>query len=138
MKTLLRVGGALLLAAGLAGCGGAGGEPEPDTTAPQVLRTEPAAGAVGVDPGTRLRVWFDEPVDNQRAVWDDQLYLLRPDGVAMYGNGSYDLQARQATLALAADLLPGTTYEAVLERGVCDLAGNCTTAAHRWSFTIAD
>ncbi len=134
----MRVGAALLVTAGLAGCGGGDGEPEPDTSPPRVLRTEPAADAVGVDPGVRIQVWFDEPVDNQRAAWDDQLHLLRPDGVALYGNGSYDLQAHQATLALAADLLPGSTYEAVLERGVCDLAGNCTTAAHRWRFTIAD
>ncbi len=118
----------------ICGCGSEEG-PEPDLSPPAVVETEPAAGAVGVPSDARIRVWFDEAVDNTRIVWDDHLHLVL-DGSNWYGNGSYDLEQHVATLALAFDLAPGRTYQTVLLRGVCDMAGNCTTGPYTWSFTV--
>ncbi len=118
------------------GCGSES-QPEPDTAAPLVVRTEPVDGATGVDPAIKIKVWFDEQVDNRRVEWDDALHLIRADGVSLYGNGSYDLGQHVATLSLAIKLMAGQTYQVVLERGICDLEGNCMAEPVRWSFTVA-
>ncbi|MFN2169211.1 MAG: Ig-like domain-containing protein, partial [Anaerolineae bacterium] len=54
-----RVAPLALIASALlwAGCGDDGG-PEPDTSPPQVVRTEPVDGATGVAAGARIRIWF--------------------------------------------------------------------------------
>lgn len=121
----------------LAGCGDDGG-PEPDTSPPQVVRSEPADGATGVAADARIRIWFDEAIDNQRVAWDDMLYLVGPTGQNMYGNGSYDLQEHVATLSTAFDFLPGATYTVVLGRGLCDLQGNCMTEGYEFNFTAVE
>lgn len=129
-----------LFAAGvlvLAGCGEDKPEPEPDTTAPVVVRTEPEDGASGVARDVTIQLWFDEAVDNSRGGWDDRLHLRRSDGTNLYGNGSYDLKQYIATLNMSMELMPGETYTAVLEKGVCDMAGNCMADGLTWTFTIA-
>ncbi len=131
--TLAAVAAALVLA----GCGDDGG-PEPDTSPPQVVQTEPADGATGVAADARIRIWFDEAIDNQRVTWDDILYLIGPNDQILYGNGSYDLEEHAATLTTAFDFLPGATYTLVLGRGLCDLLGNCMTEGLEFSFTATE
>jgi len=121
----------------LAGCGDDGG-PEPDTSPPQVVSTDPADGATGVARDQRIKIFFDEAIDNQRVTWDDMLHMVGPNDQNLYGNGSYDLEEHAATLSMAFDFLPGATYKVVLERGLCDLVGNCTTAGYEFSFTASD
>lgn len=128
---------AALLGALVAVACGSEPEPEPDTSAPVVVRTEPPDGASGVARSVQIRVWFDEAVDNRRVEWDDALHLVRADGANLYGNGSYDLGQYVATLSMAMELMAGQTYQVVLERGICDLEGNCMAAPVRWSFTVA-
>ena len=121
----------------LAGCGDDGG-PEPDTSPPRVVSTEPADGATGVARDARVRIFFDEAIDNQQVTWDDMLHMIGPNGQNLYGNGSYDLEEHVATLSMAFDFLPGATYTVVLGRGLCDLLGNCMTEGYEFSFTAAD
>lgn len=123
--------GALVLGLLLAGCG----TDEPDHEPPAIVRAEPASGQTGVALDTSIRLWFDEPVDNQKVSWADQLHLVWPDGSALFGSASYDLAARSATLVLLSPLLPGATYQVALEPRICDLCANCTTGPLRWSFT---
>ena len=126
------------VAAALLICGCGSEEDRPDLSPPAVVETEPADGAVGVPRDAIIRVWFDEAVDNTRIDrWGDHLHLVL-DGSNLYGNGSYDLEQHVATLALAFDLAPGETYQAVIEHGVCDMAGNCTTEPDTWSFTAEE
>ncbi len=112
-------------------------QPQPDTTAPVVVRTEPEDGATNVAKDAAIRIWFNEPVDNSKGGWDDIFHLRTADGTSLYGNGSYDLKQHVATLNMAMDLLPSETYTAVLEKGVCDMAGNCMPTSYTWTFSIA-
>ena len=121
-----------------AACGGTDtGGVEPDTTPPVVVRTEPADGASGVANDVKIKVWFDEAVDNKKGGWDDLLHLRKPDGTNLYGNSSYDLEQHVVSLNMSIDLMAGQTYTAVLEKGICDLAGNCMGEGLTWTFTIA-
>lgn len=125
----------MLPALGLAaGCGGDGQDPGPDTTPPGVLSTEPADGAVDVDPDVKLHLVFDEEIDNNSLY--DELFHLERDAQPLYGKVSYDLEQHQATLSMMISLDAGVTYQAVLEPGVRDLTGNRMPQAHRWSFTV--
>jgi len=117
-----------------AGCGGDGGEPGPDTAPPGVLSTVPADGETGVDPEASIHLVFDEEIDRPTLV-EEMLHLER-DGQPLYGKVSYDLDQHRATLSMKISLEAGTTYQAVLEPGVRDLAGNRMSRAHRWSFTV--
>jgi hypothetical protein len=114
-------------------CAGCGEEPEgEDTTPPGVQSTEPAGGETGVSPDVKIRIVFDEAID--RNTLDNNMFHLE----GLFGSVSYDLGAHQATLSLMAALDNGAVYQAVLEPGVRDLAGNRMNAAYRWSFTVAE
>ena len=112
-----------------AGCGDNGG---PDTSAPEVQSTVPAANATGVAPDVNIIIVFNEAID--RNTLDGNIFHL----VGLWGSVSYDLATFQATLSLMAPLNNGETYQAVLEPGVRDLAGNRMNEEYRWSFTVAE
>jgi hypothetical protein len=123
----VRIGLVLLL------CAGCGEEPDgEDTTPPGVQSTEPAGGETGVSPDVTVRIIFDEAID--RNTLDNNLFHLE----GLWGSVSYDLVTHQATLSFMADLNNGEIYQAVLEPGVRDLAGNRMNEAYRWSFTVAE
>ncbi len=112
-----------------AGCGEDNGE---DTTPPGVQFTEPADGETGVSPDVKIRITFDEAID-RNALYGDMFHLE-----GLFGSVSYDLGTHQATLSPMAALDNGATYQAVLEPGVRDMAGNRMNAAYSWSFTVAE
>lgn len=125
MRTFL----AILCALAAAGCGDNGG---PDTSAPKVQSTDPASDATGVAPDSKIHIVFDEAID--RNTLDANMFHLE----GLWGTVSYDLATFQATLSLMANLDNGATYQAVLEPGVRDLAGNRMNEEYRWSFTVAE
>jgi hypothetical protein len=112
-----------------AGCGDDNG---PDTSPPKVESTQPAGDATGVAPDAKIHIVFDEAID--RNTLDSNMFHLQ----GLWGTVSYDLATFQATLSLMANLDDGATYQAVLEPGVRDLAGNRMNEEYRWSFTIAE
>jgi hypothetical protein len=120
---------ALLCVLTAAGCGDNGG---PDTSAPEVQSTDPAANATGVAPDTNILIVFSEAID--RNTLDDNMFHLE----GLWGSVSYDLANFQATLSLMAPLENGRPYQAVLEPGVRDLAENRMNEEYRWSFTVAE
>lgn len=111
-----------------AGCGNGEGE---DTSAPGVQSTDPAADETGVSPDVNIVIVFDEAID--RNTLDDNMFHLE----GLWGSVSYDLAAYRATLSLMAPLANGP-YQAVLEPGVRDMAGNRMNEEYRWSFTVAE
>ena len=111
------------------GCGDNGG---PDTSAPEVQSTDPAANQTGVSPDANIIIVFNEAID--RNTLDDNMFHLQ----GLWGSVSYELASFQATLSLMAPLENGRTYQAVLEPGIRDLAGNRMNEEYRWSFTIAE
>jgi hypothetical protein len=130
VRTSPEIAGIVLAFLLAAGCGGE--DDGEDTTPPGVQSTEPASGETGVSPDVKIRITFDEAID--RNTLDANMFHL--DG--LYGSVSYDLAAHQATLSLIASLERGTPYQAVLEPGVRDLAGNRMNAVYRWSFTVTE
>ena len=125
----MRVFLAILCALAATGCGDNGG---PDTSAPEVQSTDPAANATGVAPDADIVIVFNEAID--RNTLDDNMFHLE----GLWGSVSYDLATFQATLSLIVSLDAGVTYQAVLEPGVRDMAGNRMNEEYRWSFTIAE
>ena len=112
-----------------AGCGDDEG---PDTSPPEVQSTVPASDETGVDPEAKIYIVFSEAID--RNTLDGNLFHLE----GLWGSVSYDLATFQATLSIMAPLDDGKTYEAVLEPGVRDMAGNRMNEEYRWSFTVAE
>ncbi|RME22328.1 MAG: hypothetical protein D6806_13135 [Deltaproteobacteria bacterium] len=114
------------------GCGGQ----EKDESPPRVESTEPADGAVGVDPSVSPAIIFNEAIDRDSLRQD--MFHLVVGGQARFGNVSYDLEKFRATLTLLAPLEAGVQVEAVLEPGVRDLAGNRQADRYSWHFTVAE
>lgn len=112
-----------------AGCGNGGGE---DTSPPEVQSTDPASEETGVDPDVNIIIVFNEAID--RDTLDENVFHLE----GLWGSVSYEIASFKATLSLMAPLDSGVTYQAVLEPGVRDMAGNRMNEEYRWSFTIAE
>ena len=111
------------------------GEPETDTTAPQVVSTVPAADATAVDPAGNVSATFNEAM--AAATIDGTSFTLRADGATVDVPAVVTYASNVATLAPAAALTPGTAYTATLTTAITDLAGNPLAAVTTWSFTTA-
>ena len=108
---------------------------QPDRTAPQVVSSTPANGAVDTSAGTAPTARFNEPM--QAATINGSTFELRDGANALVpATVTYDAAAKVATLTPQAALQFGTTYRATLKAGGArDLAGNALSADVSWSFT---
>ena len=98
------------------------------------MGTYPAAGAGGAHVDVVIKAFFSEPVtgvDAHSFTLRDSRGALVPAGVDAIGDGVFGLFPHQILL------VPGETYTARVEPGICDAVGNCTRAAAAWSFTVA-
>lgn len=110
----------------------------PDTTAPTIISTNPAAGAVGVCINKTVSEAFGEPMDPLSIT--TATFTLTTAGVPVTGVVVYDAQAQIATFDPATDLIgtPATQYTITIKgggSGVKDLAGNALAADQVASFT---
>lgn len=105
---------------------GAGWEPPPDTTAPVLVSTDPAADQTGVPLDKAVSATFDEPVTGAT------LTVRDPAGNAVAGA----VGGGEATVTFtpAGRWSPNTTYTAQVAN-VRDLEGNPVAAPHTWAFT---
>jgi hypothetical protein len=103
----------------------------PDTIAPSVTATTPAAGAGSVAPTASLGATFDEPVRADSV----RMTLAAPTG-PVSGTVAYDAATRTATFTPGARLADATTYTATVDAAV-DAAGNPMAAPVRWTFTTS-
>jgi hypothetical protein len=76
----------------------------PDTTPPEIVRTEPAAGAVGVPRVASITIQFSKPVD--QATLTPGLFISPP----LAGNPEVKWSGRIAYLRWADSLRPDVTY----------------------------
>ncbi len=108
----------------------------PDTTAPQVVATVPAADSTGVAVDQIVTAMFSEPLDP--ATVTAASFTLVPDGgSAVLATVSYDTTSFIATLAPDSLLSYGTLYTATLTTAVTDTSGNALAADYTWNFTTA-
>jgi hypothetical protein len=113
----------------------------PDTTAPTVSSTTPAAGATGVATSTSVKATFSEAVD-AATVTSSTFELRTAAGALVSATVTYDSAARTATLAPGTALAASSQYTATVKGGtsdprVKDLAGNALAANVSWTFTTA-
>ncbi|MBX7099854.1 MAG: Ig-like domain-containing protein [Myxococcaceae bacterium] len=101
----------------------------PDTTAPTIISTAPAASATGVDVRTTLSVTFSEAVNPATAL---AAFAITPDaGCAMALDPSNTL----LSCTHADPLAPDAGYTMTVGTGVKDLAGNALAQLFTSSFT---
>jgi hypothetical protein len=109
----------------------------PDTRAPKVSSTTPAAASSGAGPTTAVKATFDEPVD-RLTVNASSMTLKNAAGNLVAASVTYDEATRTATLTPTATLAYGTTYTATVKSGnggVTDVAGNRLAADKTWTFS---
>jgi hypothetical protein len=124
-----------------------------DTSPPTVTSTFPTNNAVGVDPGARVTVGFNEAMDPNSISSSTSgsegggtafgTFELRDSASTLINaTVSYDAATRVATLQPASALALSTKYTALVKGGaadprVKDAAGNAMAANVTWSFTTA-
>ena len=112
----------------------------PDTVAPTVTTTVPAAGSSNVPISANVEATFSE--DMRAANIDTTTFTLLKQGSSTPVGAAvtYDAQAKKATLNPDAGLDAGATYTATIKGGtggVKDAAGNALANDKTWSFTSA-
>ena len=96
-----------------------------DTTAPQVLFTNPTNGSTGVSVAANVTFRFSEPVQNVDAT--TVTVIETASMVAVTGTVTYDGATRTATFDPQDQLTPNLSYQGRVSSGVTDLAGNALT-----------
>ena len=102
-----------------------------DTTAPQVVATDPYAGSTSQSVTATPSAVFDEDVTPSSITVD----LRGPSGAVVPGAVGYDAAGRRATFTPTSDLARGATYTASVSAS--DVAGNALAAPVTWTFTTA-
>jgi len=105
-----------------------------DTLPPTVASTYPAGGALDTYIDTVPKVFFDEPVvnlDETTFTMTDGGGLSVPGFVGQVGDGAWAYFPAPINLAGRED------YTLTIAAGICDHAGNCTTAPTSWTFRTA-
>ncbi len=104
----------------------------PDTAAPTVVYANPANGAVGQPPTSRIALSFDDQIE--LATVDAQSLMVRPLGGAALP-GRYGVSQTVVSFWPDATLRPHTTYEVIAPAGgIADLVGNTLTATWHATF----
>ncbi|MFA6008003.1 MAG: Ig-like domain-containing protein [Candidatus Shapirobacteria bacterium] len=106
----------------------------PDTTAPTVISTVPAASATDIAIANDVTATFSEAMTTG-TISGTSFILAGPGTTAVAGSVSYT--GTTATFNPAANLAYSTLYTATLTTAVTDMAGNPLAAAKVWTFTTA-
>ena len=120
--------------------------PPPDTQAPNVTSTVPAANATVVAPGVNVTATFSEAM-LASSINANTFKLVRAGTTtAITAAVSYDSKTKKATLDPNANLKLGTKYEAVVSTEAKDLVGNqldqdsslTGLQPKQWVFTVSN
>jgi len=104
----------------------------PDTTAPTVLSTVPASGAIAVALDTNVTAAFSEAMDPLTI--NGTSITLKIGSAGVVGAVTAPL-ATAVTFNPTAPLAPNTVYTATIRTLVKDVAGNALATERTWSFT---
>jgi subtilisin-like proprotein convertase family protein len=99
-------------------------DPQPDTIAPKVISTTPAAGATGVSPTANVTATFSEEMMASSINTTTFKLFKKGTTTQIAAAVSYDAATDKATLDPTKSLKRGATYKAVVTTGAKDLAGN--------------
>ena len=127
----------LLLSIFLTGCGSGVEDllPNPnDDTAPTVLTTVPADGALNVATNRKIIVTFDEAMRPSSITAAGTFTLTGPGG-AVAGEVTYNVINHVAIFTPSA-LLTAGLHTATITNAAEDVSGNALAAAKTWSFTV--
>jgi hypothetical protein len=116
--------------------------PPPNTQAPKVTSTVPAANATGVAPGVDVTATFSEAMMTSSI--NATTFKLFKGTTAIGAVVSYDPITKKATLNPNAHLQRGAKYKAVVSTGATDAAGNALdqdaatsgSQPKQWVFTV--
>lgn len=103
-----------------------------DTTAPQVSKTTPRAGAEQVDVDSVINAQFSEAIDP--VTLTHTRFGVR-DAFGNSVNGTLKLEGNTATFTPGARLAYGMTFTVTLDTALQDVAGNALAAEYVWRFT---
>lgn len=109
----------------------------PDIDAPTVILTDPEDEAEDLGTDTLVHAVFSEDM-LPSTISELSFALEDPDGVAVEGEVSYDVDSQTATFSPDSDLDPETTYTATIAAGVADLSGNAMEEPYVWTFSTGD
>ena len=106
-----------------------------DTTAPTVISTIPASGAIAVPTNQTISATFSKVMDSATitATGTFTLAVAGAGGAAVSGTVSY--AGSIATFAPSSALTPSTEFTATITTAAQDLSGNALAANYVWSFT---
>lgn len=138
--------GIIILSLGIAGCGGGGGggggrSESGDTTPPQISSTTPTHGSAGLATNSSVMVSFNEDMDSE-TISPSTFYLKEVgSGASVPATVAYADESRTAVLRPQSPLFVDTSYIAIVESAVTDLAGNYLAgnnpdSSYDWSFTV--
>ena len=105
-----------------------------DTTAPTVLSTIPADGALDVVTNRNIIVTFSEAM-NPDTLTADTFSVSGPGTAPVAGTVTYS--GTRATFNPSADLALDTLFQASIATDAQDLAGNALASEFNWSFTTS-
>ncbi|MEO5904907.1 MAG: Ig-like domain-containing protein [Gemmatimonadaceae bacterium] len=109
-----------------------------DVTAPTVVSTVPADGAIGVSPTAPISAKFSEPMDIS-SINATTFTLQTTSGQSpVSGTITFDNASSTATFTPSSSLASATSYTATITTGARDVSGNALAANKVWSFTTAD
>ena len=106
------------------------------SSAPVVVSTVPANGAIGVPAGQVVSATFSEPM-NAATISSSTFLLVGPGTTAVTGTVAYNATGSVASFTPNAGLAYNTLYTATITTGVANTLGINTAAAYTWSFTTA-
>ncbi len=102
-----------------------------DTTAPEVVCTNPGSYVTGWVVDKNITATFSEEMD--RSTITTSTFTVKNGTTPVKGKVTF--AGTTATFDPAGDLEKGTTYTATIAAGVKDLAGNALENSYEWSFT---
>jgi cellobiose-specific phosphotransferase system component IIC len=105
-----------------------------DKAPPQVLDTSPTDGATELPLASLISATFSHEMNNQTI--NKNTFIVRKEGVPDPIKGNISLSPDRKTVIFDSepDLEPNTKYNAEINEGAKDLAGNALVSAKRWSF----
>ncbi len=108
----------------------------PLPTAPTIVSTIPASGAIGVALNTAITATFDRPMDP--ATLTMSTFTVRHGATPVNGTVALDVAGTTARFTPTVALLNGLGYTATITTGAHDTAGTALAANYPWSWKTAD
>lgn len=105
-----------------------------DSTAPDVISTNPADGDGSVALNKSITATFSESM-NAVTITTASYVVTGPGTAPVTGVVDYDLASNVATFNPGSNLAPNTLFTATITTGVQDLAGNGLASSYVWTFT---